>query len=262
MQCEVLGLSRTAYYYQPKGESEGNLQLMNEIDKEHLEHPATGVVRMTDYLRGLGYSVGCRKVRRLMRKVGVKPVYRTRSLSKLGQPVYVKQYLLRGLKVDRPNQVWCIDITYIPMKKGFLYLTAIIDVYSRFVVAWNLSNTLDASNCIEALEQGVLRYGAPEIINSDQGCQFTSKEWSDACAKYPSMKVSMDGRGRAKDNIWIERFWKTIKYEYIYIQMEESGSDLFNGIKRFIEYYNHRRQHQGVGHQVPYRLYLQNKACA
>lgn len=158
--------------------------------------------------------------------------------------------------------MWSIDITYIPMKKGFMYLTAIIDVYSRFIVGWSLHNTLDASNCIEVLKGAVARYGSPEILNSDQGCQFTSKEWADACALYPEMKISMDGRGRAKDNIWIERFWKTIKYEYIYIQPEENGADLFFGIKRFIDDYNYHRRHQGINRTVPSKLYLRSAACA
>lgn len=145
--------------------------------------------------------------------------------------VGIKPYLLRGLDIDHRNQVWCIDITYIPMKKGFMYLTAIIDVYSRFIVGWSLHNSLDASHCIEVLQNAIATYGSPEIINSDQGCQFTCKVWLDACAQYPQMRVSMDGRDRAKDNIWIERFWKTIKYEYIYILPEENGAALYSGLK-------------------------------
>lgn len=148
------------------------------------------------------------------------------------------------------------------MNKGFMYLTAIIDVYSRFVVGWNLHNTLDTSNCIEALNMAVHRYGAPEILNSDQGCQFTSKEWAAACASCHGMRVSMDGKGRAKDNIWIERFWKTIKYEYIYIQPEENGADLYSGIKAFIEDYNYHRRHQGIGRVVPSKLYLYSRPAA
>ena len=235
---------------------------MEEIDKEHIEHPAKGVVGMTDYLLENDYKVGLRRVRRLMRLMGIDAVYRRKSLSTLGKAVYIKKYLLRGLKIDHRNQVWSIDITYIPMKKGFMYLTAIIDVYSRFIVGWSLHNTLDASNCINVLKSAIQTHGAPEIINSDQGCQFTSKEWADACAEYPEMKVSMDGRGRAKDNIWIERFWKTIKYEYIYIQPEENGADLFFGIKRFIDDYNYHRRHQGINRTVPSKLYLRSAACA
>lgn len=202
-----------------------------------------------------------------------------------GPAIYIRPYLLRGLKVERPNQVWSIDITYIPMRKGFLYLTAIIDVYSRFIVGWSLHNTLDASNCIGVFRAAVARYGAPEIINSDQGCQFTSGDWTEACRQCEGMRVSMDGRGRAKDNIWIERFkarpfshcsseiqvnlifhsdkrsiWKTIKYEYIYIHPEEDGLALYNGIRRFVNDYNYHRRHQGIDHRVPSKLYLRSAA--
>ena len=207
---------------------------MKKIDKEHIEHPAKGIVGMTDFLLENNFNVGLRKVGRLMRLMGIQAVSKKRSLSTLGAAKYIKPYLLRGLKVDHRNQVWSIDITYIPMKKGFMYLTAIIDVYSRFIVGWSLHNSLDTSNCIEVLKTAISRYGTPEILNSDQGCQFTSKEWADACAEYPEMKASMDGHGRAKDNIWIERFWKTIKYEYIYIQPEGKGADLFFGINRTV----------------------------
>lgn len=258
----ILGLSRTAHYYKPKGESEENLKMMELMDREHIEHPAKGVVSMTDFLLDNDYNVGQRRVRRLMRLMGIQAVYRKKSLSVLGKAAYIKPYLLRGLNVDHRNQVWCIDITYIPMKKGFMYLTAIIDVYSRYIVGWNLHNTLDATNCIEVLKSAVSRFGAPEIINSDQGSQFTCKEWLAACSEHPEMKVSMDGRGRAKDNIWIERFWKTIKYEYIYLHPEENGADLYDGIRRFIDDYNHRRHHQGINRSIPSKLYLRSAACA
>jgi putative transposase len=259
-QCEILGLSRTAVYYKPKGESHESLRIMKKIDKEHLEHPAKGFVGMTDFLLENDFKVGLRRVRRLMRLLGIQAVYRKRSLSTLGQAVYIKKYLLRGLEVDHKNEVWSIDITYIPMKKGFMYLTAIIDVYSRFIVGWSLHNTLDAGGCIDVLEKAIASHGAPEIINSDLCCQFSGKEWAEACARYPEMKVSMDGRGRAKDNIWIERFWKTIKYEYIYIQPEENGTDLFFGIKKFIDDYNFHRRHQGIGRTVPSKRYLWSAA--
>lgn len=257
-QCEILGLSRTAHYYKAKGESEENLRVMTEMDKEHLEYPAKGVVGMTDHLQEIGYKVGYRRVRRLMRLMGIQAVYRKRSLSVLGQAVYVKPYLLRGLVVDHPNQVWSTDITYIPMRRGFMYLIAIIDVYSRFIVGWGLYNTLDTAGCIEVVENAIARYGEPEILNSDQGCQYTSKEWEEACARHPEMRVSVDGRGRCKDNIWIERFWKTIKYEYINLHPEDNGTDLFFGVRRFIEDYNNHRRHQGIGHEMPCRLYPGN----
>lgn len=234
--------------------------MMQKIDAEHLDHPAKGVVGMTDFLLEEGYKVGLRKVRRMMRLMGIMPVCHRKHLSKLGSASYIKPYLLRDLDIDHRNQVWCIDITYIPMKKGFMYLTAIIDVYNRFIVGWSLHNSLDASHCIEVLQNAIATYGSPEIINSDQGCQFTCKAWLDACAQHPQMRVSMDGRGRAKDNIRIERFWKTIKYEYIYILPEENGAALYSGIKRFIDNYNYHRRHQGIDSQVPSKLYIRPAA--
>lgn len=235
---------------------------MREIDTAHLVYPAKGVLGMTDYLRLHNYKVGERRVRRLMRKMGIEAVCPIKTLSRLGKAIYLKPYLLRHLDITHRNQVWCIDITYIPMKKGFLYMTAIIDVFSRFIVGWELHNSLDASNCISVLRTAIAKYGAPKIINSEQGGQFTCKDWMAECAKYPEMQASMDGRGRAKDNIWIERFWKTIKYEYIYINPEENGTDLFNGIKRFIEDYNYHRTHQGIERQIPAKLYFSQKIPA
>lgn len=249
-------MSRTANYYKPKGESEENLQIMKKIDKEHNEHPAKGVIGMTDFMLENGLKVGLRRIRRLMRKMGIDEVYRRKALSTLGQTVYIRPYLLRGLKIDHRNQVWSIGITYILMKKGFMYLMAIIDVYSRYIVGWSLHNTLDTSNCINVLKSAIQANGVPKIINSDQGCQFISKEWADACAEYSDMKVSMVGRGRAKDNIWIERFWKTIKYEYIRIQPDENGADLFLGSKRFIADYNCHCCHQGINRTAPSKLYI------
>lgn len=229
---------------------------MRRMDEDHTQDGSKGVIGMTDFLREEGFKVGERKVRRLMRLMGIQALYPKKHLSTLGEVFYIKKYLLRGLAITHRNQVWSIDITYIPMKKGFMYLTAIIDVYSRFIVGWGLHNTLDTSNCDEVFESAAAKYGAPETISSDQGCQFTSREWADMCAKHPKMQVSMDGRGRAKDNIWIERFWRTIKYQYIYIRPEENGTDLYKGIQRFIERYNFHRRHQGINRKVPGKLYL------
>ena len=169
---------------------------------------------MVDFLRDLDVTIGPKRVRRMMRKMGIEAIYRKPRLSKLGQAKYIKPYLLRGLKIIRPNHVWAIDITYIPMKRGFMYLTAIIDVYSRFIVGWGLFNTLDAANSMSVLQQAIKEYGKPEIINSDQGCQFTCIEWIKFLNEN-EIKISMDGKGRALDNIFIERFWRTLKYEYI-----------------------------------------------
>ena len=255
-QCKILDISRSSVYYIPKGESPENLEIMRKMDEEHMEHPAKGVIGMTDYLLEQGFKVGQRRVRRLMRLMGIQALYPKKRLSIPGPAVYIMPYLLRGLKIDHRNQVWSIDITYIPMAKGFMYLTAIIDVYSRFIVGWSLHNALDASNCIEVLKNAIARYGAPKIINSDQGRQFTCREWKGCCAEYPEMRISMDGRGRAKDNIWIERFWRTIKYDYIYIHPEENGAALYHGILRFMDDYNYHRRHQGIDRQIPSMLYL------
>lgn len=253
-QLDILGISKGAYYYESKGESEESVAIMKEIDREHTEHPTTGVVGMVDHLVLLGFIVGPKRVRRLMRKMCITAIYPRKSLSKLGLPQYRQPYLLRGLDIGRPNHVWSIDITYIPMRKGFMYLTAIIDVYSRCIMAWGLHNSLDAENSIEVLRRAIEAHGKPDIINSDQGSQYTSRQWISACGEY-GIKVSMDGRGRCKDNIWIERFWRTIKTEYIYLNPEDDVVVLRGGIKDYIEYYNNRRAHQGIGHQTPIRKY-------
>lgn len=253
-QLEILSLSKGTYYYKPVGESEYNLAVMSEIDKLHLENPARGVKGLVLDLVSLGFLVGPKRVRRLMRKMRILAVSPRRNLTHGGNAKYIKPYLLRGMKVTRRNQVWSIDITYIPMAKGFMYLTAIIDVYSRAIVAWGLHNTLDGANSIEVLDEAVNAYGAPEIINSDQGCQYTSKDWAEACEKY-NIKISMDGRGRAKDNIWIERFWRTLKMEHVYLNPADSVINLRQGIRDFIEYYNHRRHHQSLDGKVPWDLY-------
>lgn len=215
-QLEVLSLSKGSYYYKAKGESEYNETVMKWIDRTHTENPARGVAGTVPDLVALNIIVGPKRVRRLMRKTRITAVRPGRSLSHGTNSKYIKPYLLRNLKIDHPGQVWSIDITYIPMEKGFMYLTAIIDVYSRAIMAWGLHNTLDGANSIEVLDEAVRLHGAPDIINSDQGCQYTSKDWTETCEGY-GITMSMDGRGRAKDNIWIERFWRTIKMEYIYL---------------------------------------------
>jgi len=172
----------------------------------------------------------------------------------LGQPSYIRPYLLGNMGINHANQAWSIDLTYIPMRKGFMYLTAIIDVYSRYIVGWGLDNSLDSSNCIEVLQSAIRRHGCPEVINSDQGCQFTCRDWAEAC-RTSGIRVSMDGRRRCLDNIWIERFWRTIKRNYIYLFPEENGQDLYRGIKRFIGKYNYRRPHQGIAHRTPFQVY-------
>jgi len=215
-QCNLLGINRGVLYYKPTGESQENLEIMQKMDEHYLKHPTAGVLRMQDFLFSIGFLVNHKRVRRLLRKMGLMAIYPKRNLSKLGLAKYIRPYLLKGLKIDRPNQVWAIDITYIPMKKGFMYLTAIIDLYSRYVVAWGLSNTLDAECSFRVLKNAISQYGKPEIINSDQGCQFTCELWIQYL-EGNDIKISMDGKGRAIDNIFIERLWRSVKYDYVYV---------------------------------------------
>ena len=227
---------------------------MREIDKSHTENPARGVEGTVLDLVALGLIVGPKRVRRLMRKMCISAVMPKRSLSREGNAKYVRPYLLRNLDINHPMHVWSIDITYIPMEKGFMYLTAIIDVYSRAIMAWGLHNTLDASNSVSVLDEAVRMFGPPEIINSDQGSQYTSQEWTDACYLY-SIAMSMDSRGRAKDNIWIERFWRTLKMEYVYLNPVNNAVELRAGIAAYIDYYNHRRHHQSLNGKVPWDIF-------
>lgn len=253
-QCRLLEVSRSRYYYQPHPETEENLLLMRLMDERYLDKSAHGVIRMQDYLTEKGYTVNLKRVRRLLRQMGVMAIYPKRSLSHLGEAQYRHPYLLRGLTIDRPNQVWEIDITYIPMEKGFMYLIGIIDVYSRFMVGWDLTNTLEAEGCLRVFRQAVKRYGSPQIINSDQGCQFTCERWVSA-VREAKAQVSMDGKGRALDNIYIERFWRTVKYDYVYLNPTADSMVLYRGLKKFIGEYN-TEPHQGIGREKPYQRYL------
>lgn len=259
--CELTGVKRSSLYYMPKEEGEMNLMLMREIDRYFLDHPTTGVVKMTSHLRMQGYCVNEKRVRRLMRKMNLYAVYPRPSLSKGGMATYVHPYLLRNLDIVRRNQVWSTDISYIPMRHGFMYLYAVIDVYSRFIVGWRLSNTLSASNCYELLQDCIDRYGAPEIVNSDQGSQYTTRTWEELLSGN-GIKISMDGRGRCKDNIWIERFWRSVKQEYVYISPEDTAAELRNGMDRYIEYYNGERPHQSLGDMSPADVYLRRENAA
>ena len=255
-QCELLEVNRGSVYYQPVGESDENLQLMLKMDKEFLRHPTHGVLQMQDFLSTEGYTVNHKRVRRLLRLMGIMAIYPQRNLSKLGHTKYIRPYLLKGLKVMRSNQVWAVDITYIPMAKGFMYLTAIIDLYSRFVVAWDVFNSLDAENSLMVLKQAIAQYGTPTIINSDQGSQFTCSTWIEYLEP-TDIKISMDGKGRAIDNIYIERLWRTVKQDYVYRYPASNGVELYHGLNGFFEYYNTRKTHQGIGRQIPIVRYKQ-----
>lgn len=252
-QCDLLSISCSSLYYKPLGESKLNLELMELMDKIHLKYPTFGVLRIQDELEEYGYKVNVKRIRRLKNKMRIKTIYPKRNLSKLGKAKYIHPYLLRNLKINRPNQVWAIDITYIPMKSGFMYLTAVIDVYSRCILGWQLSNTLEKETQTELIEELFEIYGTPEIINSDQGSQYTCDTWIN-CLKNNGVKISMDGQGRAKDNIFIERFWRTIKYDYIYLNPAENGLELYQGIDVFIKEYNNRK-HQGIDRQKPIKLF-------
>lgn len=253
-QCELLSIHKSGLYYQPKGETQENLELMRLMDEHYLKHPTAGVLRMQDFLFAMGFVVNHKRVRRLLRLMGLMAIYPKRNLSKLGLKKYIHPYLLKGLEINRPNQVWSIDITYLPMKNGFMYLTAIIDVYSRYIVGWGVSNTLEADVSSEVLKQAIKDHGKPEIINSDQGSQFTCEGWV-KFLKEEDIRISMDGKGRAVDNIFIERFWRTLKYDYVYLHPASDGLELYQGIKEFMHYYNHAQHHQGIGRKIPAELY-------
>jgi putative transposase len=255
-QCKLLCISRSSLSYQGVGESEENLEIMRKMDEHYLKHPSYGVLRMQDYLTGKGFTINEKRVRRLLRLMGLMAIYPKRNLSKLGLAKYIRPYLLKGLAVMRPNQVWAIDITYIPMAKGFLYLTAIIDLYSRYVVGWGLSNSLESVNSHLVLKRAILANGKPEIINSDQGSQFTCIEWAEYLDQ-EKVLISMDGKGRAIDNIFIERLWRSVKYDHVYLWPAFDGLELFKGLRRYFKHYNNELTHQGIGRQIPASLYYQ-----
>lgn len=251
-QCELLEISRSSFYYKPLGEKPVNLEIMQIMDKHILEEPTAGVLTMQSMLADKNIKASYERVRRLMRKANIRPIYPRRHLTVLGEKKYIHPYLLNNLKIERPNQVWEIDITYIPMRKGFMYLTAIIDVYSRAIMAWGLSNTLEAQASLEVVKQAIKTKGKPEILNSDQGSQFTCSAYVDLL-KAESIKISMDGKGRALDNVFIERFWRSIKYQHVFLNPADDGITLYRGIKKWIHIYHHKN-HQGIN-QKPIEKY-------
>jgi putative transposase len=252
-QCELLGLPRSSYYYEAAAESVENLQLMRVIDEEYLEAPFFGSRRMTQRLIRLGHAVNRKRVQRLMRTMGLEGLFPGRKTTLFAPGCRVYPYLLRGLVINRPNQVWASDITYVPLRHGFLYLVAVMDWYSRHVLAWRLSNTLDAAFCIEAAESALCE-ARPEIFNTDQGTQFTSESWTSLLVRH-GVAISMDGRGRALDNVFIERLWRSVKYEDIYLKDYASGADLIEGLTRWFDLYTYRRPHQALGYRTPYEVY-------
>jgi putative transposase len=255
-QCELLSIHRSGLYYRPCQESEENLFLMRLLDEQYLETPFYGIRKNTWWLRSEGFIINSKRVRRLMDLMGWQTLYRKRNLSKPNKEHKVYPYLLKGLQVTERNQVWAIDITYVPMKKGFMYLCAIIDLHTRYVINWSISNTMTAQWVRTVTQEAISVHGKPVIMNSDQGSQFTSDEYI-TLLEDAGIKISMDGKGRAIDNIFIERLWRSVKYECVYLHAFEDGVQLYDGLKKYFQFYNHQRLHQSLQYQKPAALYLQ-----
>lgn len=255
-QCKLLTVTRSSYYYQATGESTLNLELMRLIDEQHMETPWYGARQMARHLRRQGYGVGRKRISRLIRVMGLAAIYQKPSTSKPHPQHKIYPYLLRGRTISRPNQVWCADISYIPMRRGFLYLVAIMDWASRKILSWRLSNTMDTDFCVAALKDALASYEKPEIFNTDQGSQFTSEVFTETLRE-ADIRISMDGKGRWMDNVMIERLWRSLKYECIYLHAFESGSEVRQGLKHWINYYNTQRPHSSLDDKTPDEAYWQ-----
>lgn len=255
-QCELISLPRTSYYRQTDmlGESAENLGLMRLIDEEYMRHPFYGSRKMTTYLRRLGYKVNRKRIRRLMRKMGIQSIAPKPGTSIPGKGHKIYPYLLKGLDINQSDQVWCSDITYIRLQGGFVYLTAVMDWHSRYVLAWEVSVTMDDTFCINALKSAIRKHGKPEIFNTDQGAQYTGKGFT-GVLKENSINISMDGKGRATDNIFIERLWRSVKYEEIYINEYSSVTELIYALKKYFDFYNFERTHQSLRDLTPAEVY-------
>jgi putative transposase len=256
-QCDLLGLSRGSWHYRPVGESEANLQLMRLLDEQFTRTPFYGVLRMTAWLQRQGYAVNEKRVRRLLRTLGLMALSPSPKTSQPAPSQRIYPYLLRGVAITRPNFVWSTDITYIRLARGFVYLVAIMDWYSRYVLAWRLSNSLETHFCLEALDQA-LAGATPQIFNTDQGAQFTSSEFTSRLDQ-KGVRMSMDGRGRAVDNVFVERLWRSVKWEEVYVNSYASVRDAWHGLNRYFVYYNHERPHQALGYMTPAEVYAQHK---
>lgn len=258
-QCELLSVSRSGLYYAPVSESEENLAIMRKLDEQYFHTPFYGVKRLLVLMVGLGYRINRKRLRRLMGIQGWKTLYCAPRTTRIDPAAYKYPYLLRGLPIKGRNHVWAIDITYVPMKKGFMYLCAVIDIQTRYVVGWGISNSMTAEWVVEIVEDAIKINGKPEIINSDQGSQFTSEVYVKAL-KAHEIQISMDGKGRAIDNIYIERLWRTVKYEHIYLNVYDDGLSLYKGLQKYFSFYNDERRHQSLGYQTPANQYLQEAA--
>ena len=252
-QCQMLGVSRSSIYYRAKGTSQQDLSLMRELDRQYLETPFYGSRRMRASLERQGMPVSRKRVQRFMRLMGLRAIYRQPSTSQPAPERRVYPYLLRDLVITRPNQVWAADITCLPMTRGFLYLVAIMDWRSRYVLAWRLSNTLETGFCAEALGEA-LNQGTPQVFNTDQGSQFTSREFTQLLREH-SVRISMDGRGRYQDNIFVERLWRTVKYEEVYLKAYANGLEAHRGLREYFRFYNERRPHQALGYRTPAEVF-------
>ena len=253
-QCELVSISRSGFYHRPAGETALNLELMRLIDAQFLETPWYGSRQMTRHLRREGHLVGRKRVRRLMTNMGLTPIYQ-RPRTTVPHPEHrIFPYLLRDLAIERPNQVWCADMTYLPMRRGFLYLVAVMDWATRKVLSWRVSNTMDVEFCLEALEEAMARFGQPGIFNTDQGGQFTSPRFT-GLLQQAGIRISMDGRGRWMDNVFIERLWRSLKYECVYLHAFETGTELRAGLAKWIGYYNAGRPHSTLAGRTPDEAY-------
>lgn len=258
-QAELVGISRAAVYYMPRPVSEADLELQRRIDALHLEHPFAGSRLLKKLLRREGIEVGRKHVATLMRRMGIEALYRKKNTSKPHPEHVIYPYLLRNVAIERPNQVWALDITYIPMRRGFVYFCAVMDWASRRILSFRLSNTLTADFCVEVLEEAMTRHGAPEIVNTDQGSQFTSLEFTEKL-KGREIAISMDGRGAWRDNVFIERFWKTLKYEEVYLRAYDTVSEARASLARYVEFYNARRPHSSIEDRTPDEAYFDMRA--
>jgi len=258
-RCELLEVARSSAYYRPEPVSARDLALMRLIDEIHLRWPFYGSRRLRDELQAQGHPVNRKRVQRLMRLMGLRALYPRRRTSQPGQGHKIYPYLLRDLSIERANQVWATDVTYIPMAKGFMYLVAILDWHSRRVLSWRVSNTLDTDFCIDALEEALKRFGAPEIFNTDQGAQFTSEAFT-GVLKAHGVAISMDGKGRWVDNVFVERLWRSVKYEDVYLRAYETPAALRAGLGRYFDFYNTRRRHTALDRRTPDAVYFQQVA--
>jgi len=256
-QCELLSLNRSTVYYRAQDVSRKDLNLMRRIDEMHLKRPFYGSRRIRDWLQDEGYEINRKRVQRLMRRMGIRALYPKPRTSQPGKGHKIYPYLLRDRVIDRANQVWATDISYIPMAKGFVYLVAVIDWYSRKVLSWRLSNSMDSDFCVDALEEALRRYGCPEIFNTDQGAQFTSEAFTDVL-KEAGIEISMDGKGRWVDNVFVERLWRSVKYEEVYLKAYETVAEARAGIGNYFQFYNNERRHQGMNRQTPDQVYAGN----